>query len=326
MSTDGAVNGATAAPPTDAVETGVQPPVPGNSRTPRQRGNAAAEPASAGRRWRFTIGKLLFGLTLLILSVIFIAPLLWMLATSFKSNNDSTSLPLSWIPHPFSTGAYHAVITTNSETPVIRWFINSLVAGVANAALIVCVDAMAAYALARLRFRGRGIMFGLVVTTLFVPGFVFLIPNFLIVSQLGWLDSLMAIIIPSAGGAFGVFFLRQFFLSLPKELEEAALIEGANHWQIFTRVILPLSRPALSTLTVLSFLTNWNDFLWPVYVLFNPQHETLPAGLSTLQNSATINYPITMAGAVVASVPAIILFIAAQRQIIQSVTHTGVKG
>jgi multiple sugar transport system permease protein len=123
-----------------------------------------------------------------------------------------------------------------------------------------------------------------------------------------------------------VFFLRQFFLSLPRELEEAALIEGANQWQIFTRVVIPLSRPALSTLVVLSFLTNWNDFLWPVYVLFNPLHETLPAGLSTLQNSATINYPITMAGAVVASVPAIVLFIAAQRQIIQSVTHTGLKG
>jgi multiple sugar transport system permease protein len=117
-------------------------------------------------------------------------------------------------------------------------------------------------------------------------------------------------------------FLRQFFVSLPVELEEAALIEGANRWQVFTRIVLPLARPALATLTVLSFLTNWNDFIWPIYVLFSPEHLTLPAGLGNLQNAATINFPIAMAGAVVV----LILFIAAQRHVIQSVTHSGLKG
>jgi multiple sugar transport system permease protein len=282
--------------------------------------------SSPTRRGRLTPGRVAFVAVLLVLTVIFIAPLLWMVATSFKTNNDSTALPLSWLPRPFSTEAYRTVLTTSSQTPVLRWFLNSLLAGVLNSALVVTVDALAAYALARLEFRGRKLVFATVVGTLFVPGFVFLIPNFLIVSQLGWLDSLLAIVVPSAGGAFGVFFLRQFFLSLPRELEEAALLEGANQWQIFTRIVLPLSRPALATLTVLSFLTNWNDFIWPVYVLFNPAHETLPAGLSTLQNAATINYPITMAGAVVASVPVIILFVAAQRHVIQSVTHSGLKG
>ncbi len=271
-------------------------------------------------------GRAVFALTLAVLNVVFVAPLVWMLVTSFKTNNDSTSLPLSWLPRPFTTQAYHTVLTANSQTPVIRWFLNSLVAATANALLIVTVDALAAYALARLNFAGKRFIFSTVVGTLFVPGFVFLIPNFLIVSQLGWLDSLWAIIIPSAGGAFGVFFLRQFFLSLPRTLEEAALLEGANHFQVFTRIVLPLARPALATLVVLSFLTNWNDFLWPVYVLFNPAHETLPAGLSTLQNAATINYPIIMAGAVVASVPVIALFVAAQRHVIASVAQTGLKG
>jgi multiple sugar transport system permease protein len=271
-------------------------------------------------------GRILFWITLAVLTIIFIAPLLWMLSTSFKTNNDATALPLSWLPRPFTTGAYKTVLTTDSATPVLRWFLNSLVAATANAILVVAVDAMAAYALARLRFRGRRVAFATVVGTLFVPPFVFLIPNFLIVSQLGWLDSLWALIIPSAGGAFGVFFLRQFFSSLPVDLEEAALIEGANQWQIFTRIVLPLARPALATLTVLSFLTNWNDFLWPVYVLFSAERQTLPAGLSTLQNTATTNYPIAMAGAVVASVPVLILFIAAQRHVIQSVTHSGIKG
>jgi multiple sugar transport system permease protein len=271
-------------------------------------------------------GRVLFWLTLGVLTVIFVAPLLWMLVTSFKTNNDATAVPLSWLPHPFSGDAYSTVLTTNSATPVLRWFANSLLAAVANAVLIIAVDAMAAYALARLRFRGRKAVSAIVIGTLFVPPFVFLIPNFLIVSRLGWLDSLWAIVVPSAGGAFGVFFLRQFFSSLPVELEEAALIEGANQWQIFTRIVLPLARPALATLTVLSFLTNWNDFLWPLYVLYSAEHLTLPAGLGNLQNAATTNYPIAMAGAVVASVPVLILFVAAQRHVIQSVTHTGVKG
>jgi len=271
-------------------------------------------------------GRVLFWLTLAVLTVIFVAPLLWMLITSFKTSNDATAVPLSWLPHPFTSSAYSTVLTTNSATPVLRWFLNSIAAATANAVLIVAVDAMAAYALARLRFRGRKVAFGTVVGTLFVPPFVFLIPNFLIVSKLGWLDSLWALIVPSAGGAFGVFFLRQFFSSLPVELEEAALIEGANQWQIFTRIVLPLARPALATLTVLSFLTNWNDFLWPVYVLFSADHLTLPAGLGNLQNAATTNYPIAMAGAVVASVPVLILFVAAQRHVIQSVTHSGLKG
>ncbi|WP_433363354.1 carbohydrate ABC transporter permease [Actinoplanes sp. CA-142083] len=271
-------------------------------------------------------GRFFFWLTLAVLTVIFVAPLVWMLTTSFKTNNDATALPLSWLPRPATGEAYSTVLTTNSATPVLRWFVNSLIAATANAVLIVAVDAMAAYALARLRFRGRKLMFATVVGTLFVPPFLFLVPNYLIVSQLGWLDSLWALIVPSAGGAFGVFFLRQFFSALPADLEEAALIEGANQWQIFTRIVLPLARPALATLTVLSFLTNWNDFLWPLYVLFSADRLTLPAGLGNLQNAATTNYPIAMAGAVVASVPVLILFVAAQRHVIQSVTHTGIKG
>jgi multiple sugar transport system permease protein len=271
-------------------------------------------------------GRVFFWLTLGVLTVIFVAPLLWMLTTSFKTNNDATALPLSWLPNPFTTSAYDTVLTTNSATPVLRWFVNSLIAATANAALIVAVDAMAAYALARLKFRGRKLVFATVVGTLFVPPFLFLVPNYLIVSQLGWLDSLWAIVVPSAGGAFGVFFLRQFFVALPVDLEEAALLEGANQWQIFTRIVLPLARPALATLTVLSFLTNWNDFLWPLYVLFSADRLTLPAGLGNLQNAATTNYPIAMAGAVVASVPVLILFVAAQRHVIQSVTHSGLKG
>jgi multiple sugar transport system permease protein len=161
---------------------------------------------------------------------------------------------------------------------------------------------------------------------LFIPVFVLLIPNFLIAGTLGWLDSLWVIIVPSAGGALGVFLLRQFFLSLPRELEEAALLDGASHWRIFRSIVLLLSKPALATLTVLSFLTSWNDFLWPVFVLFSPQHLTLPAGLSTLESAGVTHYPIMMAGAVAASIPAIVLFVLAQRFIIAGISRSGLKG
>ena len=269
--------------------------------------------------------RTVFWLVIAILCVIFIAPLLWMLITSFKTPNQATNPNGSWIPNPFDTSSYRTLLKSGS-TPVLRWFVNSLIAGLANTVLIVVVDSMAAYALARMEFFGRRIIFGTVVGTIFLPGFMFLVPNFLIVSKLGWLDSLWAIIVPSAGGAFGVFFLRQFFSTLPRELEEAAIIDGANHWVVFTRVVLPLSRPALATLAVLSFLTNWNDFLWPVFVLFSANNLTLPAGLSTLQNSASTNYPLIMAGAVIASVPAIILFVIAQRHVIEGISRSGLKG
>jgi multiple sugar transport system permease protein len=141
-----------------------------------------------------------------------------------------------------------------------------------------------------------------------------------------WLDNLTAIIVPTAAGAFGVFFLRQFFMQLPKELEEAAFLDGANRWQVFYRVILPLSKPALATLALLSFLTNWNDFLWPLYVLFSPENRTLQAGLATLQSANSVRYDLLMAGAVVASVPVLLLFVIAQRYVIEGVSRSGVKG
>src|SRR5690606_13537774 len=156
--------------------------------------------------------------------------------------------------------------------------------------------------------------------------FIFLMPNYLIVDALGWLDTIWALVVPGAAGAFGVFFLRQFFLSLPGELEEAALIDGANRVQIFFRVILPLCKAPLATLTVLTCLGSWNDFLWPLYVLVNPANLTLPAGLATLKGAYGTEYPVIMAGAVLASVPVLILFAFLQRYVIAGVAQSGLKG
>jgi multiple sugar transport system permease protein len=278
------------------------------------------EPTSRkARRWlRYAL--------LILLALLFISPLIFMLVTSFKTSSDAASLPPSLIPDPFTTDAYGTVTGSGTETPVIRWFANSMIAATLHALLVVATAALAAYPLARWDFRGKKIVFGAIIATLFVPPVILIIPNYLIVGELFWLDTLIAIIVPTAASAFGVFFLRQFFIGLPLELEEAARLDGANRWQVFWKVVLPLSKPALVTLAMLAFLTNYNDFLWPVYVLFSPEQQTLPPGLSTLQTANAVRYDLLMAGAVVASVPVLTLFVFSQRFIIEGVSRSGLKG
>ncbi|WP_092625391.1 carbohydrate ABC transporter permease [Jiangella sp. DSM 45060] len=268
----------------------------------------------------------MFWLFLLVLTVIFVGPIVWMFLTSIKTNPEATAVPPTLLPSSPTFAAYEGLLRLDGAYPVLRWFLNSLLAATLHMVLVLTVASTAAYALARLHFRGRGVLFVVIVSTLFVPGFVFLIPNYLIIDQLGWLDTVWALAVPGAAGAFGVFFLRQFFAMLPGELEEAALIDGANQWQIFTRIVLPNSKPALATLAVLSFLANWNDFIWPIYVLFSPERLTLPAGLKLLQGAYTTDYPVIMAGAFVASVPVLILFLFTQRYVIEGVSRSGLKG
>ncbi|WP_043444428.1 carbohydrate ABC transporter permease [Arthrobacter sp. L77] len=263
---------------------------------------------------------------LALVALIFISPMIFMIVTSFKTRADATAIPPSWIPNPFSLEAYRTILAPGTNTPVLRWFANSMVAAIIHSALVVVTASLAAYPLARMNFRGKKIVFAVIVATLLVPPVILVIPNYLLVSDLGWLNSLVAIIVPTAASAFGVFFMRQFFISLPDDLEEAARIDGANRFQMFTRIILPLAKPAMATLALLAFLGNWNDFLWPVYVLFTPEVQTLPPGLSTLQSANAVRYDLLMAGAVIASVPVLALFVFLQRFIIEGVSRSGVKG
>ena len=265
-------------------------------------------------------------LALVLITLVFVAPLLWMLSTSFKTNPETTQWPLSWIPREFSVEGYRELFNPTSETPVLRWFVNSMIAATAHAVLVLVTAAPAAYALARMHFRGKGLMFAMIISTLFIPPIILITPLYLVVDSLGWLDTLLAVIVPSAAGALGVFLLRQFFISLPRELEEAAVLDGASRFQIFIRIILPLSKAPLATLALLSFLTNWNDFLWPIYVLFSPKSLVLPPGLSKLQGAYETDYAVVMAGGVLASIPVLILFLIAQRYIIEGVSRSGVKG
>jgi len=263
---------------------------------------------------------------LILLTLLFISPLIWMLSTALKTNQEATSIVPTWIPKNFSSEGFDAILTRSEQTPVFRWFVNSLIAAIAQASLVVITSAMAAYALARLEFRGKRVLTVMIIATLFIPPIIFLTPTYLVLDKLQWIDSLLAVIFPGAAGALGVFLLRQFFISIPKELEEAAVLDNAGPWKIFFRIILPLSKPALATLFLLAFLTNWNDFLLPLAVLISPENLTLPPGLGLLQGSYTTSYEIIMAGAVVATVPALALFVLAQRVIIEGVASTGIKG
>jgi multiple sugar transport system permease protein len=290
--------------------------------------DSPAEPGGRVRRRRAysrtRVGPLTY-VAMTVISLIFVLPLLWMLLTTFKTESDARSIPIHVMPSEWTLRAYR-LIFADAANPVYTWLINSLVVSVLHMLLNVAVAAMAAYALSRMTFRGRNLLFGVLIATLFMPGFIFFMPNYLTMSKLGWLDSYWALVVPGAAGAFGVFFLRQFFLAIPRELEESALIDGANSWTIFTRIMLPLSKPALVTLAVLSFLGAWNDFVWPVFVLFSPDKMTLAPGLATLYGAYTTDYPVVMAGATMAAIPVLILYVVVQRYVIEGVANSGLKG
>ena len=284
-----------------------------------------AAPARRRRAYRQDRNGPSFYIGINLLLLIFIVPLLWMVLTSFRTVEDSRRIPISIIPDELTLRAYQLMFA-DEQNPVILWLINSLLAAAGHAVLVLITAAMAAYPLARMDFRGKNAIFAIIIGTLFVPSFIFLMPNYLLMDQLAWLDTLIALIVPGAAGAFGVFFLRQFFLSIPRELEESARVDGANTWQILTRIVLPISKPALVTLGLIAFLSNWNEFIWPIFVLFSPERLTLPAGLSTLQAAYNIDYPVVMAGATIAAVPVLILYIFVQKYVIEGVATSGLKG
>jgi len=269
------------------------------------------------------IGRIGLYLVLLLIGAFFLLPLVWMFSTAFKPFVET--LQPTWIPQE-PTLENFVNIFNDPSIPVLRWFVNSLGVASAFTALVVLLDSLAAYAYARLEFPGRKLLFGLLLATLVMPGIMFLVPNYVTIARLGWLNTYQGVIAPGLSGVFGVFFMRQFFQSIPKELEEAAYIDGATVWTTFFRVALPLASGAIATLAIITFLTSWNDFLWPLLILNDRELQTLPVGLATIQGQYTFDYGKLMAGAVVTAVPVLILYVFLQRYIIKNVAMTGLKG
>jgi multiple sugar transport system permease protein len=276
-------------------------------------------------RNRLLLKRIAIYAVLILWALIFLMPLFWMLSTSLKPKSQWFSREIFWIPKTITMANYERILN-NPTTPIGRWFVNSLIVGTITTALVLLIDSMAAYAYARMEFRGRKVLFGLLLATLFLPGMMFLVPNFVTVARLGLLNSFSGVIIPALAGVFGVFFLRQFFTTIPKELEEAAQIDGASQAVTFFRVALPLAKSALVTLAILTFLGSWNEFLWALLVLKDRNIQTLPPGLRTLQGAYTSEYGQMMAGAVIAAVPVLLLYLIMQKYIVQSVATSGLAG
>jgi len=285
----------------------------------------ASQGSGLGMRNRRLLERVVIYAILVTMALIVLLPLFWMLSTSFKPKREWFTRDLNWIPRTPVLENYTRIFS-NATTPIGRWFVNSIMVAVITTVLTLAVDAMAAYAYARLEFRGRKVLFAMLLATLFLPGVMFLVPNFITVAQLGMLNTYQGVIMPGLASVFGVFFLRQFFETIPKELEEAAHIDGASTFQTFFQVVLPLAKPAMATLGIITFLASWNDFLWPLLILKDRELQTLPPGLRTLQGAYTSEYGQMMAGAVIAAVPVLILYVLLQRFIVQSVATTGLAG
>jgi len=251
-----------------------------------------------------------------------VAPFIWEFLTSLKTQTSATRIP----PRLTPDGQWSNYSQVFHLVPFGHQFVNTVLMTAGRTAGQVLFCSMAAYAFARLTFPGRNIIFGVLLAILMVPPQLFIIPQYQIMADLHWLNSLQALIVPGLFSSFGIFLLRQFFASLPRELDEAARLDGAGPVRTFVLIILPLARPGLTALAILTALWSWNDLLWPLVVNTSPSKMTLSAGLTSLQGQFLTNYPVLMAGSLLASVPLIIVFVIAQRQFIEGIALTGSKG
>ncbi|AIZ45974.1 N-acetyl-D-glucosamine ABC transporter permease [Deinococcus radiopugnans] len=261
---------------------------------------------------------------LCVLALIFLAPVYWMISTSFKTEADAISLPVQWIPTRPTLDNYREVLTS-PDGNILRWTGNSLYVALAFTMLHVGLCALTAYPLARMRFPGRNAWFWFILSSLMIPGIVTLIPTYIMMLNFDWINSYHALIWPGLSGVFGVFLLRQFFLGIPRELEEAARLDGANSLQILWRIILPLSVPSLATLAVFAFMGSWNNFLWPLFTVTDVDKMTLPVGITTFSQRYVTEYGKLMAATTLAAVPALIAYLLAQRFLEAGLSTTGLK-
>lgn len=250
-------------------------------------------------------------------------PFLWMVLTSFKSVAEAMAIPPTMFPKEFTIKPYQDIFET---LPFARIYFNNIVTTVIVVVGQVTFCTMAAYAFARIEFPGKNAIFVIILSILMVPGQIFLIPQYMIIQKLGLVNTMTALFLPSLFSAFGTFLMRQFFMTLPKELEEAALLDGCNRFQIFGKIMLPLVKPGIVALVIFVAKFAWNDFMWPLIVNSDPSKMKLAPALSLMRGQYANNFPGQMAGAVISVIPMVILFFIFQKQFIEGVAHTGVKG
>jgi multiple sugar transport system permease protein len=255
-------------------------------------------------------------------ALVMVGPFVWQFLTSLKTLPHAVRVPPTLVPD----GKWSNYGQVFELLPFGQQLLNTVLMTTARTAGQLLFCSMAAFAFARLRFPGRGLLFGLFLSVLMVPPQLFIIPQYEIIAKLGWLNSLPALVAPGLFSAFGTFLLRQFFLGLPIELDEAARLDGASPLRIYWSVMLPLARPGLVALGILTALWSWNDFFWPLVVNNDPEKMTVSAGLASLQGQFTTDYPVLMAGSLLASLPVVAVFVMLQRQFVEGIALTGSKG
>lgn len=327
MPTIGSTDAETAA--TSTAEASV---VAGPGRRARTGGDELLARSERGQSWLRRYGKRVLGYAVLVLfALIYLGPFLIQLVTSFKTDPDATNHPLSLLPNPFTLAAWKTIFgvtDTGVSVPFWRWLGNSVLVTVCITLGRVFLDSLAGYALARLDFPGRKAVFAGVIAVLAVPGVVILVPKFLVLNELGLFDNYGGMILPLVADAAGIFLMKQFFEAIPREMEEAAHIDGAGTFRTYWSVVLPLARPGLITLTILSFQGSWNEFTHFLVATSNPKYETLTLGLARFQGGlgSGNQFPITMGAALLATIPVAIVFFAFQRRFVQGQVSAGVKG
>ncbi len=264
---------------------------------------------------------------LIIFGIIFLIPLLWALLTSFKPEVEIQTLGYRFFPVKWTFQNFKEALFGNSAAPIGRWFFNSMFISTVHTVLALIIVSMSAYAYAKLEFKGKNFIFWALMTTMMFPSVINLIPLYKIVQTLGWIDNPLALIVPGLGGVFNIYLVRQFMLGIPKEFSEAARIDGANEWQIFTRVIIPLSRPVLTVVALFAFTGSWNDFLWPSIVMNTIEKMPLTPGLRILQGVYDIEIAHLMSSAIISIIPTFVLYLFAQKYFLNGLAlSSGVKG
>ncbi len=274
---------------------------------------AVGKPFRPGRIVAFTL--------LLLGGIVMVTPLVFMLVTSLKSNSEIYEL--HFLPREPTLGNYADILT---RSPFGRWFAVSFAVATISTASVLFFDSLIGYTLAKFQFRGRGIVFVAILSTLMIPTEMLVIPWYVMAKSMGWLDTLWGVMFPGMMSGFGVFLMRQFFLGVPDEMIEAARIDGWNEFQIFWKVALPLVTPALSALAIFAFLGNWTAFLWPLIVTTSPNLYTVPVGLASLSGEFQSDWEMIMTGSSIATIPTLLVFIVLQRHIIDGITLAGLKG
>jgi ABC-type glycerol-3-phosphate transport system permease component len=271
-----------------------------------------------------TVEKALGYATLFAVASVLILPLYWMVATALKSPMQTFAIPPEFVPNPFE---WRNFVSVFEEVPFGRFIINTFILVALNIAGELFAVTLVAYGFARVRFPGRSVLFLLMLSTLMIPYQVTLVPRFILFSKLGWINTYLPLFVPAfTGSSFLIFLVRQYMMSIPYDLDEAAYIDGASRFQVFWNIILPLSRPALVLVVVFTFVGVWNDFLQPLIYLNDPQLFTVSLGLSFFQGTRETNWNLLMAGSLLATIPPLLLFFFAQRQLIGGIAIEGIKG